>query len=106
MPRHILAYHVLSFVFHFADTNMKTQEFYLFPLQNQNFNFDEKTSKPQISQVFWERNMDYNESTLYTSYFNTIPNCIQQSFINCNKANLWFLENYRKDTKDYSFNEK
>ena len=53
-----------------------------------------------LSQVFTEGGNYFNESNLYISHFNTIPNSIREIEIDSIKANRWFIENYKSEIKD------
>ena len=84
-------------------------------LKNNNINeiasspFDLKTafSPPDLNSIFKERNNSYiNELTLFTLHFNTIPNLISESNIDCKKAIYWFAEMYKAEVKDCNFHKR
>lgn len=59
-----------------------------------------------ISEVFAERQRSYiNEFTLYLAHFNYIPNYIQEIFIDCRKANVWFAENFKVEIKQFYYSK-
>ncbi|MFN7846774.1 MAG: AAA family ATPase [Bacteroidota bacterium] len=61
-------------------------------------------NKISITEVFSERAGSYiNEYKLFVSCFNAIPNMIEESDINCRKANSWFVENYEQDISNMHF---
>jgi tRNA uridine 5-carbamoylmethylation protein Kti12 len=61
-------------------------------------------NKISITEVFSERAGSYiNEYKLFVSCFNAIPNMIEESDINCRKANSWFVENYEQDITNMHF---
>jgi hypothetical protein len=61
-------------------------------------------NKISITEVFSERTGSYiNEYKLFVSCFNAIPNMIEESEINCRKANLWFVENYEQEITNMYF---
>jgi hypothetical protein len=61
-------------------------------------------NKISITEVFSERTGSYiNEYKLFVSCFNAIPNMIEESEINCRKANLWFVENYEQEITNMHF---
>ena len=61
-------------------------------------------NKISITEVFSERAGSYiNEYKLFVSCFNAIPNMIEESDINCRKANSWFVENYEHDITNMHF---
>lgn len=64
-----------------------------------------KFSTISLGEVFAERTGDYlNEFTLFLAHFNTIPNCIIETKIDCKKANSWFTENFKTAVTDWHYN--
>ena len=43
--------------------------------------------------------------TLYTKYFNRVPNFIHETDIDCRKAVKWFIETYQSQISDYYFSK-
>ncbi len=68
---------------------------------------EKTTSKLNIAEVFSERKGSYlNEFTLFLAYFNSIPNFIHEINIDCKAANLWFLDEFKTEIKDISYNKR
>ena len=68
---------------------------------------EKNTRKISLGEVFAEREFSYlNVFTLFTAYFNTIPNFIGESSIDCMKAYKWFREIYKSDIKDWHYGMK
>ena len=63
-------------------------------------------SKVSLGEVISREGSYLNEFTLYLAHFNTIPNCIHEISINCDKANCWFAENYKLHIKDLHYNKR
>lgn len=59
----------------------------------------------RLADVFATRtaNSYLNEFTLFTAYFNSIPNFIHEIGIDCKKANKWFSVFYKSEIKDSYF---
>jgi len=66
-------------------------------------NLSETSSKVNLGQVFAERGGYLNELTLFLAHFNSIPNLISETNIDCKKANLWFLEKYKSEIRHNHF---
>lgn len=59
-----------------------------------------------LAQVFEPRSHSYlNELMLYSSLFNAIPNLIEETNIDCKKANNWFLNFYNNEIKLRFYNK-
>ncbi len=81
---------------------MKTEEFKW--EKTQPFTNEIYTNPSSLNGVFNEINGGYiNESNLFITRFNYIPNLIKEDGIDCVKANLWFREKYKTEIKDYYF---
>jgi len=64
------------------------------------------TSKMNLGDVFSERKRSYlNEFNLFIAHFNSIPNLINETNIDCKKANKWFVEQYKDEIKNFYFNK-
>jgi hypothetical protein len=61
----------------------------------------------RMGDVFTNRtqNSYLNEFTLFSVYFNAIPNFIHEIGIDCKKANVWFSANYKSEIKDSYFSK-
>jgi len=59
----------------------------------------------RLADVFATRTASsyLNEFTLFTAYFNSIPNFIHEIGIDCKKANKWFSASYQSEIKDSYF---
>jgi len=67
---------------------------------------EKTTSKMNLGDVFAERNLSYlNEFNLFIAHFNSIPNFINETNINCKKASKWFVETYKAEIKDFYFDK-
>ena len=76
-------------------------------LQTTKLEMGKTAANMNLSEIFAERNASYlNEFTLFIAYFNTIPNFINEININCNSANKWFMETYKKEIKDFHFDKR
>lgn len=68
------------------------------------FDLEQTLPKLNLADVYAERKGSYlNEFSLFTAYFNTIPNFIHEININCKKANIWFSEEYKSEIKEYHY---
>lgn len=66
--------------------------------------FEKSHPNFDISSIYLERRNPYlNEFTFFAGYFGYIPNFIPEKYIDCRKANLWFIENYKTEIKDYYY---
>ncbi|MFN4082167.1 MAG: AAA family ATPase [Bacteroidia bacterium] len=71
------------------------------------FKLESSSEKMDLSKVFNERNGFYlNELTLFMAHFNTIPNLINEVYVDCKKASDWFCQNYQSDVKEFYFNKR
>ena len=78
----------------------------LIKLQSKSFQVGDTSSKPSLSDLFTERKGVYlNELTLYVTYFNAIPNLINEINIDCKKAKFWFVQEYKAEIKDVYFDK-
>ena len=69
--------------------------------------FKDPESKLNLADLFREGHVRYlNEHSLYLYYFKTIPNTIEQDTIDCEKANLWFLDNFDGYIKDWFYTKR
>jgi len=61
----------------------------------------------RMGDVFTNRmqNSYLNEFTLFSVYFNAIPNFIHEIGIDCKKANVWFSAYYKSEIKDSYFSK-
>ena len=83
---------------------METKNIDLTGFQNKDFDFGKNTNKINIREVFGDNSRNYiHELHLFAAHFNSIPNLISEIKINCTKANLWFVENYKTEIKDVHF---
>jgi len=79
----------------------------LIKLQPKKSELANRLDKPLLSELFTARTGTYvNDFTLYISYFNNIPNLIEEVRIDCKKALNWFTEAYRADIKDLYFTKR
>lgn len=86
---------------------MQTNNLMLNPTINSPFQLDDTSVKMVISDVFSERRGSYlNEFTLFIAHFNAIPNLIEEEYIECRKANLWFANQFKTEIKDFYFNKR
>jgi SpoVK/Ycf46/Vps4 family AAA+-type ATPase len=86
---------------------MQTNNLLLNPANYNSFKLNETTVKMKISDVFAERRGSYlNEFTLFIAHFNAIPNLIEEEYIECRKANLWFANQFKTEIKDFYFNKR
>jgi len=75
-------------------------------LQAQVAELEKTTSKMDLGDVFAERNRSYlNEFNLFIAHFNSIPNFINETNINCKKGSKWFVENFKDEIKDFYFDK-
>jgi hypothetical protein len=75
-------------------------------LQRNPVELEKTTSKMNLGEVFSERKRSYlNEFNLFIAHFNSIPNFINETNIDCKKANRWFAEKYKGVIKDFYFNK-
>ena len=86
---------------------METKVINFSNLQTNLFELEKTTSRMNLSEVFADRGDDtyLNEFTLYIALFNTIPNFINEIKIDCKKANIWSIENFRAEIKDCYYNK-
>ena len=86
---------------------METKVINFSNLQTNLFELEKTSSRMNLSEVFADRGDDtyLNEFTLYIALFNTIPNFINEIKIDCKKANIWFIENFRAEIKDCYYNK-
>ena len=71
------------------------------------FDLSKTSLKMNLSEVFADRRDQYlNEYTLFIAHFNSIPNFIHETEIDCKKANKWFVENYQPEIKDLYFDKR
>ena len=76
-------------------------------LQKKESTFSETSNKANLGDVFVERRYDnYNEFYLFAAHFNTIPNLISETNIDCRKANKWFLSKYSPVISDCHFTKR
>lgn len=68
----------------------------------------EKTiSKFNLAELFSDRKGYYlNEFNMFLAYFNTIPNFIHEINIDCKVANPWFLNEFKTEIKDITYNKR
>ncbi len=86
---------------------MKSNHFDFNIIQKSDFRLAETTAKMNLSEVFDDKKgREYlNPFTLFISYFNAIPNCIEIFMINAEKAHLWFNQRYAAEIKDFYYNK-
>lgn len=67
-----------------------------------------KISKIRLSEVFGgSLGSSYlSELHLFAMHFNSIPNCIQETDIDCKKANNWFVKNYAAEVKEQYYSKR
>lgn len=76
-------------------------------LQSTTEELKEMSARWRINEIFAERRGSYvNGTTLFIALFNSIPNFVQEIYIDCEKANTWFISTYRNDIKDQYFNKR
>lgn len=80
----------------------------IIPINHQSGNSfvnENNTYQIRLADVFATRtaNSYLNEFTLFTAYFNSIPNFIHEIGIDCKKANKWFSASYKSEIKDSYF---
>jgi len=64
-------------------------------------------SRMPLSDVFiGEKHFYLNEFTLFLAHFNTIPNFVHETDIDCTKANKWFVETYKSEIKDVHYSKR
>ena len=79
----------------------------LIELQSKTFELNRTTSKIDLKYLLEESAERYiNEKRLFATYFNTIPNIIGETNINCKKANEWFISHYKKEIKNVYYNKR
>ena len=77
---------------------------HLSKLQNERKDFSLTTCKTNLGDLFVDRgNNTLNEFYVFLAHFNTVPNFDYRTNIDCNKANAWFLNQYRDEIKDCHF---
>lgn len=59
-----------------------------------------------LNQVFMRRDGYLNEYGLFLAYFNCIPNCVDEHYINCNEASTRFFNNYQSEIKHYHYSKR
>ncbi len=76
-------------------------------LQTNAFKPNKTSTRMNLSEVFASRDGEVylNEFTLYLAIFSAIPNFIHEIKIDCKKANLWFIDNFRTEIKDCYYNK-
>ncbi len=85
---------------------METKVINFSDLQTNIFELEKTSSRMNLSEVFADREDNYlNEFTLFLAHFNTIPNFINEIKIDCKKANLWFVDNFRTEIKNCYYNK-
>ncbi len=85
---------------------MKPKEINIKELQLQNSSFANTSSKISLGEIFNDRMYPTIDAVkFYIACFNEVPNCINGTGVNCEKANEWFVETYRDEIKDFYFNE-
>jgi hypothetical protein len=104
--RHTLAHPLSNFetVIKSNKMNAVSMNFNQFPANVTPF---ENTSlRINLSDVFLDKIGDYlNECNLFLALFNTIPNSIKESEIDCMKVNNWMLENYKHVIKNQYYSK-
>lgn len=64
-------------------------------------------SKFNLAELFSDRKGYYlNEFNMFLAYFNTIPNFIHEINIDCKVANPWFLNEFKTEIKDITYNKR
>ena len=60
-----------------------------------------------LDAVFTRRDGEYlNELTLFVAHFNSIPNYINESRIDCKRASKWFAEHYKSVITDLYYTKR
>ena len=86
---------------------METKNIDLTRFQDKNLQLASTTNKIGFGQVLADNRRNYlNELQLFAAHFNTIPHLFVEINIDCTKANLWFLENYKSEIKDVHFTKR
>ncbi len=62
--------------------------------------------KIDLNQAFVRRDGYLNEYSLFVAYFNAIPNCIDEHYIDCRKASTRFFNNHRSEIKHYHYSKR
>ena len=71
------------------------------------FNLSTTTNKMSLSDIFSDRKSTYfNEFKLFIAHFNSIPNVIYETDINCKNARALFSEHYQSEIKDLYYNKR
>jgi hypothetical protein len=84
---------------------MQTKKMSFHPAAFGPMNLADKTSKTTLSEVMSEHNSKHlNEFILYLTHFNKIPNFIEETKIDVEKANVWFSNYYNDEIKEMHFN--
>lgn len=67
-------------------------------------NLLDSTLKSRITDVYSERfKSSINENVLFVLKYNSIPNSVLESFIDCERAYVWFFENFKDELTDFYF---
>jgi hypothetical protein len=83
---------------------MKKIAINLYDLPTHPSQLEKNTGKISLGQVFVNTERSYlNVYNLFIGHFNTIPNSICESNIDCMKACKWFSEKYKSDIKDWHY---
>jgi hypothetical protein len=86
---------------------MESKNINLNQLQTNKVALVKTSSKMNLGEVFADRKNSYlNEFTLFIAHFNSIPNFINEVNIDCEKANKWFIENYKNEIKHFYYNKR
>ena len=86
---------------------MESKKIDLNQLQTNKVALVKTSSKMNLGEVFADRKNSYlNEFTLFIAHFNSIPNFINEVNIDCEKANKWFIENYKNEIKHFYYNKR
>jgi hypothetical protein len=72
-------------------------------LKTSNLKLEDTSCKIDLGHVFSDRKGYINELNLFVAHFNSIPNMISETNIDCRKANLWFGENFKTEIKNHYF---
>ena len=86
---------------------MRTNNLVVTHPNESSFKLSTTTNKMSLSDIFSDRKSTYfNEFKLFIAHFNSIPNVIHETDINCKNACAWFSEHYQSEIKDLYFNKR
>lgn len=85
---------------------MKSPDPDISKLKNDGFDLSTTTTKPSINAVGNQHpHRHLNEFALFTSFFNCLPNTVQEQKVDVASANAWFVKKYQEEIKDFYFSK-